>query len=231
MLKAHKNEIHKIISEVANLDPNRFTLVDKDDAGFPVSQISTIDLKMSFWFRNRPHSWEVFDYKQTKFSPDFSVASWLPQNGQTFNFQQVSEIFTKWLNTQVKPFFEELDSVDKWNSFQFETDIFHLLQEDIADNSNFSIEETSKISKSIDNLRQLIIDKFDPVEERLKFIDERLNYLSESTSRLGKFDWKGQFVSTMISIAINMMFDKETGNAFFKLIKEAFSGVKSIISG
>lgn len=231
MLKEYKNEVYRIIKEVVMLDPNRFYITDGNYNTFPVSQISTIDSKMSFWFRNRPNSWKSFDYKQTKFCPDFIVSNWIPNNGQTFNFQQLSGIFIQWLTNHVKPFFEEQDIVDKWNAFQFEIDIFHLLEAGFGDNTNFTNEDSKTISKSLDYLKQLIIDKFNPIDEQLHYMNERLDFLSEAVSRLGKFDWKSQFVSIMISIAINMTFDKETGNAFFRLIQEAFSEIKNIISG
>lgn len=231
MLKVHKKEIRRIINDIVNLNPDRFILLENDDDGFPVAKLTVVNSEMSFWFRNMKNSWNDFHYRHTIFSPSYSITEWDPQLSQGFNFHQTSDALTRWLKSHAKPYLEEVDSVDEWNKFQFETDILNIATGSPENNRNFTVEESNEIITSIDNLKNMIIDKFNPLEDQVKFMKERLDYLSDATNRLGKFDWSALFISTMISIAVNMIFDKDVGIHFFELIKQAFSNVKNIIAG
>ncbi|HEX2628410.1 MAG TPA: hypothetical protein VHM26_05350, partial [Chitinophagaceae bacterium] len=217
MRKVYKNDIYRIITEVVKFDPTKFILTDSTDSGHPVSTIAVRNSEMNFIFRNAKNSWEHFDVRFTRFSPNNEMSAWTPSSaGSYIDYQEAAKIFTQWLSSHAKNFIEEQDLTDNWINFQFETNIFELTQIRFDDNSHFNIDESSRISNSIDGLRQLIIEKFNPNNEQLEFINQRLDYLIESTNRLGKFDWTSTMISIMISIAINMGFDTQTGKDFFE---------------
>jgi hypothetical protein len=231
MLKVYKNTVYNIIKETVKLDPNLFYITDELDEGKPVSVLSIKESPMKFVFRNKATSWDLFDCRQTVFSPDFRMTSWTPVPTNSYlSFDDISKIFISWLNYHAKSYLTERDLIDVWNQFQFETNIFDLAQSSISNNSKFNIEDSESVSNSIDSLKKLIDDKYHLTEIQFKYINERLDYLSEATNRLGKFDWSNLFVSIMISIAINMGVDTNTGKEFFELIKIAFNDVKYIIS-
>ncbi|HTI07094.1 MAG TPA: hypothetical protein VL832_01025 [Puia sp.] len=134
------------------------------------------------------------------------------------------------MKNDVKPYIEDNEGEDKWNEFQFETSIYALAGIGFEDTSNFSSAEIMQINGAINNLKGLISEHLNPTSQQLEFVNHRLNYLVESTTRLNKFDWTNTFVSILISIAINMCFDTETGKAFFNLIKQAFNSFENFLN-
>ena len=120
------------------------------------------------------------------------------------NYTEASKLCISWLQTHAKNYLKEKEKANHWEQFQIESNIFKLAQVDIGNNSNFNMEASTKIINSIDNLKQLIIDKYHPTEDQVTYMSARLDYLSEATNRLGKFDWSNSFVSFIIAIAINM---------------------------
>lgn len=230
MKKIYKNDIHRIIKEEMNLDPNRFSIKEDTHEGRPIATLSIIDTKMEFAFLNPENTWDAFMVSYTLFTPNFTKTNWLPDNQKFSSYEEAKTRLINWLKLQVKPFLEDNDGVDLWNTFQFETNIFQLAHVRFGDNSAFSLDESTKIANSLDNLKQLIIERFNATEEQTEFINQRLDYLSEATNRLGKYDWSGLMISTFISIGINMGVDTETGRIFFQLISDAFKTVKYIFS-
>jgi len=228
MKKIYKNDIHRIIKEEVNLDPNQFKIIEEVLHDNHVASLLSIDNKMCFKFLNPPTSWDVFQISFTLFNPTFTRTGWTPQSNY-LSYGETKIKFIEWLRTHAKSYVDDIQGIDNWTPFQFETNIFQLSQIPIDDKSNFTIDDSEKIFNSIDNLKQLLIDKFEPTEIQLAFINERLNYLSESTNRLNKYDWSNLLISVFMSIAINMSFDTETGRRFFDLINQAFKNVKYLL--
>jgi hypothetical protein len=230
MKKLYKNDVHRIIKEEMNLDPSRFTIKEEMLDGKPLATLSIIDSEMEFTFLNPVNSWDVFKVSYTYFSPDFRKTNLIPHEQKFMPYDETKKHLINWLRDQVKPFFEDREGVDLWDTFQFETNIFQLTQVTFGDNSSFSLEESTKIVNAIDNLKQLIVERFDATEEQAAFIEERLDYVNESVNRLGKYDWTGLMVSTFISIGINMGVDTETGRTFFQLISDTFKTIRYIFT-
>lgn len=232
MIKLHKNDIYRIIKEVHKLDPNNFILTDYNDEDFPISKLTIRNSEMNFIFKNVLNKWERFHIKYNLFTPNCKSTDWIPNPkvSSSFKYEEVITHFNIWINNHAKPYLEEQGYIDLWNNFQFETSIFELTQIRLGDNSKFNTDESSKISNSIENLKQLILDNYETNRLQQEYIIERLDYLSDATNRLGKFDWANMLVSVMISIAINMNFDTESGRKFFDLIKEAFNNVRFLLS-
>lgn len=230
MIKTYKNDIYRIIKDEEYLDPTKFVLTDSLQDGCPISTLTIRDSKMNFIFRNTKNSWEDFDIRFNRFTPNFDLSVWFPSGVNSYyNYQSVATIFKNWLQKEAKKYFEEVENQNKWDEFQFETNIFELIQVEFNDNTNFNFEESSKILQALENLKTSLLDKFSPSVEQIEFINERLEYLANATNRLGKFDWTNTMVSVMISIAINMSFDTESGKVFFELIKQVFKSIQGLL--
>jgi hypothetical protein len=230
MRQVQKNEFHTLIAKMS-LDPNRFSLTDSvDEDNRQITTITLLDSELKYIVRNAKDSWEEFNFRYTEFKPKYPLTDWLPNmKGLYFSFSDLSNDFYQWLKSNVLEYIKEIDSEDKWANFQFEATIFELTQVKFANNSNFSQDESLKIKTSIANFKQLVYENFSPTNEQIEFINTRLDYLVESVDGLGKFDWTNTFIAIMISIAINMCFDTETGKHFFNLIKQAFATIRLIL--
>ncbi|MDC8098605.1 hypothetical protein [Chryseobacterium rhizosphaerae] len=230
MLKKYKNEVYQIIKEIFSLDTNRFTISDFEERQSPVTEIKVVDSEMRFHFFNPMSSWEQFRYRYTAFRPILSITEFIPNNSQILNKDETFKHFENWIKNHAAPFIEEMDSIDHWSNFQFEQNIFSLLDANALDNAPFTIHQIQYITSSTNVLRESIAEIINPTEMQMQYITERLDYLVDATERLGKFDWYGVFLSTLISIAINMGVDTGTPQVLYELVKQAFSSFKLLIN-
>ncbi|MDR6546546.1 hypothetical protein J2810_002605 [Chryseobacterium rhizosphaerae] len=230
MLKKYKNEVYQIIKEKFNLDTGRFTITDFEERQSPITEIKVIDSEMCFQFFNPFSSWEQFRYRYTAFRPILSISEFIPNNSQILNEDETFKHFENWIRNHAVPFIEEMDSIDRWNNFQFEQNIFTLLDANILDNAPFTTHQIQYITSSTNVLRESIVERINPTEAQMQYIMERLDYLVDATDRLGKFDWYGVFLSTLISIAINMGVDTGTPQVLYELVKQAFSSFKLLMN-
>jgi hypothetical protein len=228
MRKVYKNKIYEII-KTQNIDPNQFNMSEFPEGENTVAKLNTFDNKMSFKFKNPSTSWELFQVSYSYFTPDFKQSGWIPMNNKFFNPDQMTKAFLEWLNGQIKPYFDEIDGIDKWSNLEFEKNILAISQIALDNTNNFTLEDSAKITASIDELKKLVTDNFALNEHQLKFLEERLDYLSESTTRLNKFDWSNLLISIITGIAINMAVDIETGRQLSGLINQAFANIKSLL--
>lgn len=230
MQKVFKNKFYDQIIRL-DLDANQFSLTDSLDVNYrEITTITLLGSELKYMVRSAKDSWQDFDFQYTVFNPKYPLSGWIPDaKGQYFDFPSVSNNFYQWLKSEVKEYITEIDSIDKWMNFQFEANIFELTGVIFANNSNFFSDESVKIKTSIIKLKQLFHESFNSTIEQTVFINERLNYLTQSVDRLGKFDWTNTFISIMISIVINMCFDTETRKQFFEIIKKAFTTIKFIL--
>ena len=83
---------------------------------------------------------------------------------------------------------------------------------------------------SINELKGLIINKFELLEEQQKIVNDRLDYLAEASGRLNKFDWKGTLVNTIMSMSIALSLDTEKGKILLKLFQRIFQNIKGLLS-
>jgi len=228
VLKRFKNDIYGIIEE-SGIDPKRFKLYEDKEEGSATSILDLIDSPLTFYFINSDTSWIDFNASYIRFLPNYPFYPLERQNSY-ISFDDCKEIFKSWLKNDVEPYIEDNDRDDRWSEFQFETNIYALTRIEFGNSSNFSSTEMAQVKIAIDNLKTLMIEHFNPTIQELEFINNRLDYLSEATTRLGKFDWSNTFVSILISIAINMCFDTETGKLFFNLIKQVFGSFENFLS-
>ena len=134
MLKKYKNEVYQIIKEKFSLDTNRFTISDFEEKNSPITEVKVVDSEMRFHFFNPASSWEQFRYRYTAFRPILSITEFIPNNAQVYDKAEVFKHFENWIKNHAAPFIEEMDSVDHWNNFQFEQNIFSLLNANSLDN-------------------------------------------------------------------------------------------------
>lgn len=226
MLKKIKNEIFKLI-ESSNLGIVNFTITPSISGSIEINTLKYKDSQFEFVLRVASHSFELFDFKYTKFAPSYPVTSleprgWIP-------FEQVSPKIERWLNNDVKKFLEEEGEKDLWEEFSRKKEYLGFDEIDFNTHEYFSSAEKEQISSSIKELKLLIQESFKTNSEEQKLINERLDYIVEASARLNKFDWKSIVISTLISITTNLTFDTSKGQQLFLLFKKAFSTITHLI--
>ena len=101
---------------------------------------------------------------------------------------------------------EEIESLD------FEDIIF--------EDTKFSYEEYASLEERMQELKDQV-SKLDLVENQIKKIDEKLDYLLKLAQSMKKRDWKELFIGAMLSLIMQLI-DKATGQAIFSQIRALF---------
>ena len=145
------------------------------------------------------------------------------------SLESIHSRFIYWLNEHVKTYLEEQTTPDLWAMSQEEHDIFGPSEFNLGDATNFAPHEQEALRIAIAAFRLRIIESFQPIEEQLIQVDQRLKYLTDSVDRLNKIDWKSLLLSTIIGIATSLSLDTERGRLLFEIAKQVFSNALHLL--
>lgn len=106
--------------------------------------------------------------------------------------------FEIWLEIVSREYIEP----DLWST----TDNKALIAEELTEfeNSSFSLDEQTRISKAIVELKSFLLSTRQYSSEQIQFIEERLNHLDESSKRLGRKDWITLAMGTLTNIIVGV---------------------------
>lgn len=170
-------------------------------------------------------SFNYFCYNNSLFVPNFPLL-------KSFTEKPIVDlpiVFSNWLNDVVKPYLEELNTPDLWKMF-FETRTSTKMQlASIFDFQPFSEEEKIPIRFSLNEFRILVTRNFNPNQDELKIIKDRLDYLSYALDKHNKFDWKGIAINTAISIGIALSLSPKRGRILLQLFAQIFSNILHLL--
>jgi hypothetical protein len=91
------------------------------------------------------------------------------------------------------------DTPDLWAELQHLPEVMATAQDTGASNALFTSSERAEIARSLDDIRQLVRERFELTSEQLAAIDERLNEAEKASNRLGSKDWVMAFYGGMMS--------------------------------
>jgi hypothetical protein len=225
MRKKYKNEIFHKIKELG-YTPDDFTLIENAEEEYRTI-IKYKDTPFMFTINNSTQSYDEFECFYVLYAPGFPDTDMFPERNY-FEFSSVLKIFNNWVINHIKEY--ELDEFepDLWSEYKNGNNSLNFNEIDFNDKDLFSNAEKKQISMSINELRLLINKNFETSVEEQKLINERLEYLIDSTKKLNKFDWKSLTVSTIIGIATTLTLDVEKGKLLFELFRQVFSTVRNI---
>ena len=225
MLKKIKNEFFELIARNGYV-PNDFEV--REFGGGRSFELKLTGTAFKFLISSAQDSYQKSKCQYTRLAPNFPLSHIIPTNGYN-DLKIIYTIFVNWLKTDVALYLEELKEPDFWQQLQNKETL--LTGKEITDNDllSFSTEEKAQIRLSINELKLLIIKEFNPSQDEISIIENRLTYLSEALDRLNKMDWKGITVSSVISISIALSLDTEKGKLLFNLFKQIFSGIIKLL--
>jgi hypothetical protein len=147
-----------------------------------------------------------------------------PENGES-QFEDVVVAFVVWLQEDVRTSIEEELLPDLWQSM---TDA---LSQSYARSTtdSFSAVERGQIKVALRNFKILIKSEFEPSEDQARVITERIDYLASAVDRLNRFDWRGVTISTLMTIAVALNLDTETGRRLYALFQQAFTALTHLL--
>lgn len=214
----YKNQIFNYLLRMG-WDINDFEIEDSTEM-FAIQYRDT-PLCFRFYF---PDSFDFFIPSYVTYSP-----RWDNDMKGRYDWSGTFLLFQDWLSKHVKSYIEDLNTLDLWDEYIKSNNAVCYKNIDFDSQENFTPEEQQQLQMSINELKGLVINKFQLQVEQQKIVNERLDYLITATTRLNKFDWKGVVVNTIISLIIALAFDSEKANQFIELFKVVFHGMKNIL--
>jgi len=109
----------------------------------------------------------------------------------------------------------EAESPDLWGSISKEAQILESAASSDTSNASFTAEEKTYVVQGINEIKQYLLTahKLDP-----ELVESRLNYLVESSERVGRKDWINLLISVLIGIVINAALPPEATRELFRFV-------------
>jgi hypothetical protein len=224
MRKIYRNELHRIIQQELGYDPALFTLKEIAGGDTPTIEISVRDTPLRFIIRNASNSWDLFDYRTTRYRPDWALTNWYPTNAH-LNFDQMKEHFVKWMREHPRRYFEDQESTDSWRDWDLNRTVFDAIDTSSSDNSDFNMEQAAAIERTLNDFRVEVIEKLGLQETEIHKLNESIDYLIEASSRVGRKDWIMLAVSSVLGIAVTLSLDTTRGRVLFELFRATLSAL------
>ncbi|NQT33569.1 hypothetical protein HQ587_00155 [bacterium] len=221
MLKKHKNGFFDIIKK-NGLDPESFSVGEPESDVF---EICFLDSPLRFKVFLKSDNYMLFDFDFVEFLP--SPKYKYPDEIITYgcSIEDIYETFESWIQEHVKEYIDELLLPDLWEQLAEQKPLISDDMLDAEETSPFTDDQKVQLKMSIDEFRLLIKEKFEPTEEKLIIINNRLDYLTDSFDRLNRIDWRGLAISTVLSISVALSLGPEEGKALFELFKQVFTKI------
>lgn len=235
MLKQYKNAFLTAIHE-AGLDPSMFeaeerekeepdSLYPLDKVGQPILIIKLKNSPLKFLVREVATSFHKFSHRSTFFAPTFMLGFWY----EDVEASKVLAKFKEWLEYVAKEYIEDNNLPDYWSQLKMYGSLALNADLPAEEGSDFTEEEKEEVRESVRTFSAMIAEEFNPTQEQLRFVDERLDYLAKAVDRLNRFDWTGLAISIVVSIAVNLSVDTEGGRVLFTLFKAAFQATTKLL--
>ena len=240
MRTTYRNELYKVI-EKTKMDPSMFEIYEGDDNGFDTTIIRLIDSNHQFTIIESPQSYNRFSYKYTLNQPAMPETKyrrkWLPLhllyrgNRVKHKFSTVKGGLKKWIKRELKDYFRDVEAQDLWQKALNEPIIdFHDHDYNYSDRDEyFNEEEKDQIQLAIQQAREEIEVEIPMDEDRLRALDEKMEYLIDSVERLNKFDWRSVLMASTIDIASNIALDGVGAKTIMDIFRTAFSALPRLL--
>jgi hypothetical protein len=116
----------------------------------------------------------------------------------------------KWLSFVKR----EMEAPDLWGAISQESNLIDSATSD-TDNTPFTADEKTYILSGLNEIKQhlLTAHKLDP-----ELVEGRINYLIESSERLGRKDWKNLLLATLVSIIVAAALPSDAVRELFRFV-------------
>lgn len=216
LMRSQKNELLEIIKNY-ELDPFNFKWTSEKVEGRKSSVLRYKDTDYFFCTCINPNGF-IFLYSPgvDKYVERSDVYSW--SNGTSY--------FIRWL-LHLK---REIDQPDLWEELE-KIKLFENVEFETENNiQQFTYQETLQIQEGINNIREYLLEEVKGNTQEIKAINDKLDYLIDSSKRMGRIDWKNVFVGAIVNIITSVGLNPEQGQIVVTLFQSAVSGIMRLIN-
>jgi len=212
LLKSQKNKLFESIKRYG-LEPFNFEWDDRVEASI-------------LRYRDTSYFFSV-EIERSKFVCSYSPGSNIIYERSNLCYWDVVVIyFEGWLNFVMN----EISQPDLWAEIEKIKEFGDIEYEIESTMEQFTYQEVKQIETGIEEIRRYLLNEVNNDDEDSKIINEKLDYLIESSERMGKKDWANIFYGAMVSLSISLALDPGQGQAMFQLFKNVVSGIIKLIS-
>jgi hypothetical protein len=153
---------------------------------------------------------------QSRFTGISAIGDDPPRPFTASSWSIVVELFKAWL-AGVK---RDLATPDLWAELQNEARLFEFDSTDPAENTPFTREEQAQIARQLQEIAENARTTYSLSGAQMQALDEKLSYLVDAAGRLGRTDWRGLVIGTMLSFALSIALPPEPArHIFFSVLR------------
>lgn len=225
LLKSQRNDVFHWIREVG-LSPSEFKWSASTDSNrFPDNPHSILNHIPSGYFLNFDRSsrgYQIHFYG----SPGRNELSFSHYGKERELWSdEVKESVQEWLNNVKR----EIELPDLWELAHKEMDILDSVGKTSAlENTPFSDDEQILISSRILEIEHFLINSQDLDDKQQQAVKKQLEYLVDSSTRLGRKDWMNIGIGALFSLAMQLYLPAEPSRQLFHMFGTFF---RHLISG
>jgi hypothetical protein len=200
------------------LDPSQFAIEERHLDAVPMGAAQGI---VSAIVHRASDFYFVFDLRQSSlFFTEFSPGSDGPHGFESAStYSEIHRIFRNWIGFLRR----EISTPDVWAAVtqagSFATNVAEESNEPFVDAERVLIAEKLKL------IGQYAVTSLKVQGEQAQFVHAQLDYLRESSERLGRKDWLNTFAGVILSIGISTALPPEQVRGFFQLAVHEISQV------
>jgi hypothetical protein len=125
----------------------------------------------------------------------------------------------------------ELETPDPWATVMQDRDFLQLAGILQSENTPFTRTEQEYISLRLGEIRDALIASVLLTTEQRQLIEVQIQYAAKAAERLGRIDWKGVLVNTLITIAVSAVFAPDRTRELFHAAAAAFMPLYQAVHG
>jgi hypothetical protein len=125
---------------------------------------------------------------------------------EALSWQAQMRHFERWL-AAVK---RDIEMPDLWAELRRETELLGAAADEAIENTPFTPDEREEIAERLQEMRDYARRTYSLSEAQMLVLDAKLDYLVDAAGRLGRTDWRGVFVGTMLTFVLTAALPPES---------------------
>jgi hypothetical protein len=123
---------------------------------------------------------------------------------------EVLAVFNYWLDCLTS----QLETPDLWATVSDATQLISLVTD--QDNQPFTQHEQLQVKQALNEIKTYLIQSQMLTDEQTRTVEARFDYMEEAASRLGRKDWMGILVSSLIGIVSTLSLSADSTKDLFR---------------
>jgi len=227
--KTYKNQLLEILNNNNSFDSTKFECVDfKNERiaqtyknGSSIKLIEKPKFSFDIFIASRD-SFNDLDVRFNTFSPNRTPTEYYSRK----NFGEVIDLFNIWINNHLEGYYFELYGENNWDLIG---SIPKSIKEiNLKEDKPFTDGEKKFLEDGINEIRNIVKSDFDLNRTQTKLLDERLNYLIESSKNSNKATWWAASITFALYIIYDLTLSQEKSQILIGLFSKIWEQLKGL---